>query len=35
MVLTSEEEKILKSIKVPSESDPNKPEFPPWGPKER
>lgn len=33
MGLSEREEKILKSIVVPSESNPNKPEFPPWGPK--
>ncbi len=33
MPLTSTEEKILKSIKVPSENDPNAPEFPPNNPK--
>jgi hypothetical protein len=32
-MLTKEEEKILRSIKVPSENDPNKPEFPPYNPK--
>lgn len=33
MTLSEQEEKILESIVVPSEHDPNKPEFPPWGPK--
>lgn len=33
MALSSKEEKILKSIVVPSENDPNKPEFPPGNPK--
>jgi len=33
MSLTSQEEKILSSIIVPSESDPHKPEFPPGNPK--
>ncbi len=33
MGLTSKDEKILKSIIVPSENDPNKPEFPPDNPK--
>lgn len=33
MALTKKEEKILKSIIVASESDPNKPEFPPDKPK--
>ena len=33
MSLTKREEKILKSIVVPSECDPNKPEFPPDNPK--
>src|SRR3989338_7123 len=33
MALTSKEEKILKSIRVPSENNPNKPEFPPDDPK--
>lgn len=32
-MLTREEEKILRKIKVPSENDPNKPEFPPENPK--
>jgi len=32
-MLTKEEEKILRSIKVPSENDPNKPEFPPYNPR--
>ncbi|NIM47156.1 MAG: pyridoxal-phosphate dependent enzyme [Candidatus Aenigmarchaeota archaeon] len=32
-MLTNKEEKILQSIKLPSENDPNKPEFPPWNPK--
>ena len=32
-MLTNEEEKILRSIKVASENNPNKPEFPPWNPK--
>jgi hypothetical protein len=32
-MLTKEEEKILKSIHVPSENNPNKPEFPPHNPK--
>lgn len=33
MVLSKEEEKILESIVVPSENDPNNPEFPPDNPK--
>lgn len=33
MSLSKHEEKILKNIVVPSESDPNKPEFPPDNPK--
>jgi hypothetical protein len=33
MPLSKNEEKILRSIKVPSENDPNKPEFPPYNPK--
>ncbi|MBI2107319.1 pyridoxal-phosphate dependent enzyme [Candidatus Woesearchaeota archaeon] len=33
MALTKEEEKILRSIKIPSENNPNKPEFPPGNPK--
>jgi len=33
MVVSNEEEKILKSIVVPSENDPSKPEFPPDKPK--
>lgn len=33
MVLTSKEEAILQAIKVPSENDPNRPEFPPDSPK--
>ena len=33
MSLTKEEEKILKSIIVPSDNDPLKPEFPPENPK--
>jgi len=33
MVLSKKEEKILKSIVVASENDPNKPEFPPNNPK--
>jgi len=33
MPLSKEEEKILKSIIVPSENDPNNPEFPPDNPK--
>ncbi|MDO8428761.1 MAG: pyridoxal-phosphate dependent enzyme [Candidatus Diapherotrites archaeon] len=33
MSLTRKEEKILKSIKVPSENNPNAPEFPPNNPK--
>jgi len=33
MPLNSKEEKILKLIKVPSENDPNAPEFPPDNPK--
>ncbi len=33
MGLTKEEEKILRSIKVASENDPRKPEFPPENPK--
>jgi len=33
MALSKREEKILKSIVVPSENDPNKPEFPPENPK--
>ena len=33
MVLTKQEEKILKSIIVASENNPNKPEFPPENPK--
>jgi hypothetical protein len=33
MLLSKEEEKILKSIVVPSENDPNNPEFPPDNPK--
>jgi len=33
MVLSAREEKILKSIVVASENDPNKPEFPPDNPK--
>ena len=33
MVLSQREEKILKSIKIPSENNPNKPEFPPENPK--
>lgn len=33
MSLSYEEEKILKSIIVPSEHDPNNPEFPPDNPK--
>ena len=33
MVLTKDEEKILKSISVNSENDPNNPEFPPENPK--
>ena len=32
-MLTKKEEKILRKIKVPSENDPNEPEFPPWDPK--
>ena len=32
MALTTEEEKILKSISIPSENDPTKPEFPPDNP---
>lgn len=32
MSLTKQEEKILKSIKVPSENDPDRPEFPPDNP---
>ena len=32
-MLTSREERILSSIKVPSENDPNRPEFPPDNPK--
>ncbi len=32
-MLTKEEEKIYNSIVVPSENDPNKPEFPPGNPK--
>jgi len=31
--LSAKEAEILASIVVPSESDPKKPEFPPWGPK--
>ncbi|MFC2174283.1 pyridoxal-phosphate dependent enzyme [archaeon] len=33
MALTPDEEKILESIKVASENDPNNPEYPPWQPK--
>ena len=33
MTLTTSEEKILRSIKVPSENNPNAPEFPPDSPK--
>ena len=33
MTLSQKEEKILKSIKVPSENNPNKPEFPPEHPR--
>lgn len=33
MALTNKEEKILGSIKIASENDPNKPEFPPENPK--
>jgi len=33
MALSKEEEKILESIIVPSENDPNNPEFPPGNPK--
>jgi hypothetical protein len=33
MSLSKKEEKILRSIKVASENDPKKPEFPPWNPK--
>lgn len=33
MVLSNKEEKILRSIKVASENDPNNPEFPPDNPK--
>jgi len=33
MPLSKEEEKILESIIVPSENDPNNPEFPPDNPK--
>jgi hypothetical protein len=33
MTLSKEEEKILRSIKVPSENNPNKPEFPPYSPR--
>ncbi len=33
MALSKKEEKILKRIKVPSENNPNKPEFPPDNPK--
>lgn len=33
MPLSQREKKILKSIKVPSENNPRKPEFPPWSPK--
>jgi len=32
-MLTKEEEKILRSIKVPSENDPHRPEFPPYNPR--
>jgi len=32
-MLTKAEEKILRKIKVPSENDPKKPEFPPYSPK--
>jgi len=31
-MLTAKEERILKSIRVASENDPKKPEFPPWKP---
>ncbi len=33
MPLSQKEEKIIRLIKVPSENNPKKPEFPPWGPK--
>ena len=33
MTMTEEEEKILQSIIIPSENNPNKPEFPPGNPK--
>ncbi|MEA3444698.1 MAG: hypothetical protein U9R19_08225, partial [Bacteroidota bacterium] len=33
MILSKKEEKILKSIIVASENDPDKPEFPPDNPK--
>lgn len=33
MALSNEEQKLLEKIKVPSENDPNKPEFPPGHPK--
>jgi hypothetical protein len=33
MTLTEKEEKVLNSIKIPSENDPTKPEFPPNNPK--